>query len=72
MDIVTPRLLFRRDGDAKLMSFYYSSYSWAEKVRDFGRHGRARQFTATSVYYIMPSRKLLGKEFTHLVVLSMH
>ena len=46
MDIVTLRLLFRRDGDAKLMSFYYSSYSWAEKVRDFGRHGRARQFTA--------------------------
>ena len=36
MDIVTLRLLLRRDGDAKLMSFYYSSYSWAEKVRDFG------------------------------------
>lgn len=31
---MTLRLLYRRDGDAKLMNFYYSSYSWAEKVRD--------------------------------------
>lgn len=71
-DIMTLRLLCRCDGDAKLMSFYYSSYSWAEKVRVFGRHGRARQFTAISVYYITPSRKLVGREFTDLVVLSMH
>ena len=67
MDIVTLRLLRRCDDDAK-----YYSYSSAEKVRVFGRHGRARQFTAISVYYITPLRKLVGKGFTDLVVLSMH